>query len=540
MKINYVRLHDGIIVSQSQPIKQTTFGIVEFGVKKIIKPKENPDAVEPFYFLNEKGKYQILPTGIYDCLIREGIKRISTPDDQILLIKDSNNVIDPFNHKTDLLILLKEEINELKDDNKKIENIIAFELNNTIMKSLYLIEPHKLSYYKDTQDTFGLPFKNGFIFMDKNGEITNQKYNLKKGFFRKHVIQSREFNYTDQIGDFEILVKNVSGKDFEAFKTMIGYLSHDYKNHIMSPCIVFTDENADGITRNGGRCKTIITKGLSEVKVPLLKGGKEFDPTYRHVFDDLEKGVKLYIIDDVEKNFRYDDLYTNISGDINCHRKGKKAEHIKFEDSPKFLITTNWALPYSSANNSTNRRFVEFKFNNHYNKDHTPIKEFGRKLFIDWDEAEFNRFYSFIFRCVKLYFDKGIISPIYDKDVDNFLIKFNNDALHHEFERILKPLLSAKKPFRVNDFLTAYNDYQNPLKNEKWFHANNVRGLIEVWFKHYKNESTLKFWFYSKRDKQWVFNEHNLSVKSIVENNNNFAVKNVLGDLIDKSVIPSA
>ncbi|HEU4790072.1 MAG TPA: hypothetical protein VFS71_10325 [Flavobacterium sp.] len=538
MKNKHVRLHDAIIMLKSQPIKQTTFGLVEFVVKDLI-PKPNPDAIEPYYFLNEKGKFQILPTCIHDCLINEGIKRISTPDDEILLIKDTNNVIDPFNYRTDLLVLLKDEINELKVDRIKIENVITYELTKTIMKSLFLIKPYKLTYYKDTEYTFGLPFKNGFMLMSKDGKIIKQKYNPKNGFFHKHIIQTREFKKTDEVGDFEILIKNVSGKDFEAFMTMVGYLAHNYKNPTMSPCIVLTDENADGITRNGGRFKTGVSKALSEVLVPILKGGKEFDPNYRHVFDDLHNGTKLYIIDDVEKNFRYDDLYTNILGGINCHRKGKKAEQINFEDSPKFLITSNWVLPYSSANSSTNRRFVEYKFNNHYNMEHTPIDDFGRRLFIDWDEAEFDRFYSFIFRCVKLFFDKGLIAPIYDKDMDNFMIKFNNDGLLLEFERILKPLLASKRPFKVNDFLTIYQDYQNPLKIEKWFHSNNVKDLIYIWIKYYESESIYKNWSYSKRDKMWVFNDQKSSIKSIIEKNNNSKFKNVLGNLIDNSVIPS-
>nr|WP_315198253.1 hypothetical protein [uncultured Flavobacterium sp.] len=514
--INYVRLHDGIFLNLLQNITQTKFGKVEFGVKKIPIPKLNSEVLETFYYRDDDGKYKIDPTRIRDCLVNEGIKRISTPDDQILLIKCNNNIIDPFNHKTDLLVSLKKEINEVNGDYKTVENVLAHEYKNTVMKALPLIDPHELKFYKDTQYTFGLSFKNGLMIMSKDGEIMEHKYDPKNGFFLKHVIQSRDFKQTDEVGDFEKLVKNVSGEHFEAFMSMIGYLAHNYKNPIMSPCIVFTDEDADGITRNGGRCKTIISQGLSEVTVPILKGGKEFDPNYNFVFNDLQKGMKLYIIDDVEKNFKFDDLYTNILGGINCQRKGKKAEQINFEDSPKFLLTTNWALQYSSANNSTNRRFIEFKFNSYYNKNHTPIADFGRRLFIDWDEAEFNRFYSFIFKCVKLFFDKGIIAPIYNKDKDNFMIKFNNDSILHEFERILKPLLASKKPFRVNDFLAIYHDYDNPFKNEKWFHLNNIRDLINIWLKYNENESTYKYWEYA-RGKIWTFNENLSVIKSMAD-----------------------
>ena len=162
------------------------------------------------------GKFKTTPTRVRDCLINEGIKRISTPDDQILLIKDTNNVIDPFNYKTDLLVLLNDEINEVEGDSIKIENVIAFEYKNSIMKALPLIKPHKLIFYQDTQCTFGLPFKNGLFLLDKDGEITKEKYNPKKGFFRKHVVQSRDFNYTDEVGDFEQFIKNILGFFFDS------------------------------------------------------------------------------------------------------------------------------------------------------------------------------------------------------------------------------------------------------------------------------------------------------------------------------------
>lgn len=517
MKINYVRLHDAIILNQSQNITQTKFGKVEFGVKQISEPNLNSEVLETFYFRNNDGKYKTDPSRIRDCLVIEGIKRISTPDDQILLIKCNNNIIDPFNHKTDLLILLKKEINEVNGDYKTVENVLAHEYKNTVMKSLPLIEPHELKFYRDTQYTFGLPFKNGLMIMSKDGKIVKHNYNPKNGFFLKHVIQSHEFSQTDKIGDFEQFIKNVSGENEKAFMTMIGYLVHSYKDPTFSPCIILTDEGADDINRVGGRGKTFIIVSLSQMLTLLRKGGLEFDPNYTHVFADLERGTQLYAIDDVPAGFNFDALYTNILGDISCQRKGKKAETIEFSETPKFIITSNWIIPYSSASTSTNRRFVEYKFKKHYNEKHKPIDDFGKRFFLDWDEDEFNRFYSYIFRCVGLFFSEGLITPTYDKELDTFLVKFRNDAFITEFERILIPLLTTRKKFTVTDFLSEYQYFENPFKNEKWFHQNNVRSLIDTWLKRYNNTSNYKYWVYSKNHRAWVCNEENISIKSILD-----------------------
>jgi hypothetical protein len=518
MSFNYVRIHDALVLNQSQTIKTTTFGLVEFGEKKITEPKKNPEALETFYFIDDDGKFKTTPVRVRDCLINEGIKRISTLDDQILLIKDTNNVIDPFNYKTDLLVLLKDEINELKGDSIKIENVIAYEYKNSIMKALPLIKPHKLIFYQDTQYTFGLPFKNGLFILDKNGKITNQNYNSQKGFFRKHVIQSREFNYTEEVGDFENFIKNVSGENKKAFMTMIGYVVHSFKDPTCSPSITLTDEGADDIHRDGGRGKTLLIIGFSQIMTHLKKGGLEFDPNYTHVFADLENGTRLYVIDDVPAGFNFEALYTNILGDINCQRKQTKAETIEFSETPKFIITSNWVIPYSSASTSTNRRFVEYKLKKHYNNEYTPVHDFGKRFFLDWDTDEFNRFYSYVYRCVGLFFSEGLITPKYDKELDTFLVKFRNDAFITEFERILKPLLTTMKKFTVTDFYREYNNFENPFKNEKWFHQNNIRNLIDIWLKHNYNTSNYKYWSYSKSHKAWVYNDGNVSVKSIIDN----------------------
>lgn len=515
--INYVRLHDALIVGYSQNIKQTKFGLFEFDCKEITALAVNSDIKETFYYLSDDGKIKTSPPRIRDYLVNMGMKRITTPDDQIQLLMDTNNVVNLFNHKTDLLSILKLGINEIGGEYTKVEELISHEYKNIIAKALPLIESEKLIYYQDSRYTFGLPFKNGFMLMDKNGVIIKQEYNSVNGFFMKNVVQERDFTQTDEVGDYEQLIKNVSGNNEKPFMSMIGYLSHTYKDPILSPCIILTDENSDDINRNGGRCKSILGVALSQFLTQKLKGGNEFRPSYNHNYADLQKGIRLYVIDDVGAGFKYDDLYTNILGSIDCQRKGINADEIKFKETPKFLITSNWVIPHSSVSNSTNRRFVEFKFNDHYNKDNSPATEFGRRLFEDWDEAEFDRFYSYIFRCVKLFFDNGLITPIYNKEVDNYLVKFRNEAFETEFERILKPMLISKTTFKVSDFLREYKHFENPFKNENWFHQNNVRDLIDIWLKHSNNSLHYKYWSYSKSHKAWFYRDSNLTAKAILD-----------------------
>lgn len=508
---DYVRLHDGVFVLQETECKTTEFEKVEFSIKECIKPPIENEIVN-YYTIDQNDKVYTSPTMYADFFIQEKFLRISTSDDKIFLLKDTNNVVNYFNHNTDIVAFLKNNINEFGESFDAVADTIARENFSVIKQGFLLIPSIELNYYSDTKTTFGLPFKNGFFEFNEN-EIICKDYSNVKGFFAPHEIQNREFKYTDEIGMFEQFLIRVSigSKEaeiqdhkniIESFNTMFGYLCHNYKDATKNPCIVLTDMDADDETRNGRRGKTLILKAIQEVQESIIKGGKEFDSGYTHVFADLEKKHNVYIIDDVPAGFKYDDLYTNILGDISCQRKGLKAEAIKFKDAPKFAITSNWVVPYDEKNASTNGRFIEYKFTNYYNINRTPKDEFNCTFFQDWNPDEWSRFYSFVFRCVKLYLQKGIIKTEYNKTNDNYKAYFSNDVVYTEFERIIS-ILIVNDSFNVSDFLNVYNDISNPLRFEKMFTNKNTKKFIDAWTGKFNNERH-GFWFEYTNRRKWV------------------------------------
>lgn len=509
---NYVRLHDGIFVLKDTVCENVKFDIVEFAIKECITPPIENNT-KSFYLINDAGKVETSRVMYADFFKQENFIRISTADDKIQLLRDTNNVIDYFNHKTNIVSFLESNINENSINYELVRETIAKECFNTIYQSFTLIPPKELVYYSDAKTNFGLPFKNGFYYFDTStaGEIKNKEYKDVSGFFTPHKIQSREFQYTDEVGMFEqFLIRASLGKkeaetDSEKtilnnFKAMFGYLCHTYKDRTNAPCIILTDEDANDENRNGGRGKTILGLAVKEVQPQLLKGGKEFKSDYGFLFDDLDKKYNSYFIDDVPAGFKYDDLYTNILGDINCHRKGIKADTIEFENTPKFLITTNWVVRYDENNASTNRRFLEYKFTDYYNLSHTPKEEFKCTFFQEWSANEWNRFYSFVFRCVKQFLKDSLAQIEYDKTKDNYKAYFNSEVTLQEFERIILILMKKEKAsFNVSDFLELYR--YSPLYNEKLFSKNNVKKYIDVWFKENTNDG----WNYNKTKKTWQY-----------------------------------
>lgn len=508
---NYVRLHDGIFVLKNVECKSLVFDTVEFSIKESIKPKTENNTVS-FYDWDDKGQVVTTPSMYSDFLSQENFIRIKSKDDKIQLLQNTNNVVDFFNHKTSMVTFLDKEINETCKD--AVRDKIARDNNKDLAQSYTLLKEVSLEYYKDSKDRFGLPFKNGFFYFDNidDFEIKSKPYDEVKGFFTPHQIQGREFNYTSEIGNFEKLIFRVAtGEKYidvtneqhvinlDAFTSMIGYLVHNYKPHDESPCIVLTDEGADDETRNGRRCKTIVVKGLEEVTKVMMKGGDEFNPKYDFCYNDLDKSYNIFVVDDAPAGFDYNALYTPITGGINAQKKGGKAEMIEREDSPKFMVTTNFLFRCDERNASTVARFYEYKFKPYYSIERTPRCEFNQTLFEDWDAIEWNKFYSFIFRCVNHYMKNGLHRIPYDKTEDNFNAEFGSDVRLSEMERIITILSHTRTEFNVSDFLTQYHDLHNPLRFEKLFTTHNTRRLIDLFFTKHP-----EYGFVYGRGRKWV------------------------------------
>ena len=509
----YVRLHDAVIVSADTEIKQTEFGAVKFKCKEF-EPPEVVNNVKDFYSFDDTGSVVTSSVMYKDFFEQENLIRVTEQEnDKVTIFKDSNNVVKPFNHKTDTVSFLSENINEY--DTSEVENRIARDNNGAIYGGFLLLNPKPLIYYSDTSNTFGMPFNNGFCLYSKGDEeVQVLDYKDVSGFFAPHPSQDIIFDYKDntQPCEFERFLSMVSiGKDpiketltaeedntRLMFFKMFGYLCHTYKDPSFSPSIILSDEGADDHSRKGGRGKTVITKALSYVRNTKIKGGNEFDGGYRHKFADLEKEHKIYVIDDVLAGFNYDVLYTNIIGDITCERKGKTAQTIPFSEAPKFVITTNWTVRYDAEATSTHRRFLEFKLTDYFNLNRTPKDVFNHRLFNDWNADEWNKFYNFVYSCVAYYLEFGVEAPSYDKDIDNYNAYFHNDTISQEFERIFNIVSVLDDGFNASGFLSIYNEPENPLRFERYFHHKNIKTYIDTYIR-FKN---LDF-EYKKMTKKW-------------------------------------
>ena len=115
----------------------------------------------------------------------------------------------------------------------------------------------------------------------------------------------------------------------------------------------------------------------------------------------------MLTFDDVRKKFDFERLFSIVTEGITVEKKNRDAIKIPFENAPKVIITTNYAI--KGKGNSFERRKWEVEFSAYYSKEYTPEIEFGRLLFSDWEEDEWLLFDNYMISCLQLYLGEGFI-----------------------------------------------------------------------------------------------------------------------------------
>jgi hypothetical protein len=151
----------------------------------------------------------------------------------------------------------------------------------------------------------------------------------------------------------------------------------------------------------------------------------------------------------VKKNFDFERLFSVVTEGLTLEKKNKDAIKIPFEKSPKIGITTNYAI--KGAGNSFARRKWELELHQYYSKAFTPIQEFGKHFFADWDEDDW---------CA---FDNE--SKFINLGIRQLSAETSHDFIEWcglvggEENRTLEPYIKLYKQAVYLDFIQEYPDY---------------------------------------------------------------------------------
>lgn len=185
-----------------------------------------------------------------------------------------------------------------------------------------------------------------------------------------------------------------------------GYVLHEYRDYSNMKAVICMDGLESDIGKSmGGSGKSIFSTQFKHCIETFIVDGKKIEPgqSDKHIYDGVDERTNLVVINDVRVNFQFEQLFSDITEGIEVNPKGEKKFRL---DPPKFIISTNHAL--NGNDTSHDRRQYMLSFSDYYNKHRTPYDTFGRQLFHEWDEKQWNLYYNFMAICIQANLKYGL------------------------------------------------------------------------------------------------------------------------------------
>lgn len=346
---------------------------------------------------------------------------------------------------------------------------------------LNLLGSIDLTILKDKSDTSYLAFKNGILEVKKGGTKLIGYIDVDAYVWESHIIQ-RDFKRIDNDdNDYKKFVYNISNGRPLAIECAIGYLLCNFKNKVNNKAIILNDEV---ITDNpeGGTGKGVLVQGLRQIRKVSILDGKTFDDKKSFPYQTVSPETSILVFDDVKKNFDFESKFSIVTEGLTLERKGKDAIKLPVEDSPKMVISTNYAI--RGEGNSHDRRRHEIEISQYYGKHRTPFDDFGRQLFDDWDDAEWSRFDNYMVNCMIKYFENGLIGQESGNKEKRRFIATTSMEFYEWMEDMLNFPFNTRvlKKVAYDNFVDEYQDYKR--LSRKRFH---------IWVEKYASYKGFEF-----------------------------------------------
>lgn len=327
---------------------------------------------------------------------------------------------------------------------------------------LLMLESIELMMLKDTVETSYIAFNNGILSINKNN-VELKDYIDVDGYVWETQIINREFTLVDKYdNEYQTFIKNISNDEPLPIESVIGYLLCNYKNKMNNKAIILNDEVISN-NPEGGTGKGLFVQGLKQIRRTSILDGKTFDDKKSFPYQTVSQDTNILVFDDVKKNWDFESKFSLVTEGITLERKNKDAIKLSVEDSPKMVVSTNYAI--RGEGNSHDRRRHEIEIAQYYGSKLTPYDEFKRQLFDDWNNEEFNKFDNYMVFCIQAYFKNGLVKQ---NAVNLKLRKFIAETSMEFYEWINEIALipfnirNDKKQY-YHQFIEDYQDFKNNL-----------------------------------------------------------------------------
>ncbi len=189
-----------------------------------------------------------------------------------------------------------------------------------------------------------------------------------------------------------------------------GYMLHRYKDPTKAWVFYLMDNEVVDDNQSHGRTGKSL---LADKAIRLWMNSKYMNGRKKGLLDNdfLYDGVTAqtdYILyDDADKRLPFQQLFTDVTGDMNVNPKNGTPYTIPRYESPKIAISTNYAPV--GLDTSTTERILFGAFSSWYHgedddyKKREPKDDFGHQFFSEWDHHQWNLFINFSVQCLQFF-----------------------------------------------------------------------------------------------------------------------------------------
>jgi hypothetical protein len=435
-------------------------------IESVLNKVEEENAMQTFWDRNDRGVIKIVHIHLKQFLEDNGFyKYCPEGGKNYIFVKVTNNLIDHTSEKEikDFVLTHLLELDDIAVYNYFADNTRFFK-----EEFLSLLSTIEIYFIADNKYASYLYYKNCAVKITKDGITTLDYLDLGGYVWKDHVID-RTFNLcgvTDAC-DFKKFISNINGGDLERVKTMestIGFLLHGYKNLSFCPAVILNDEVISD-NPEGGTGKGLIMNALSKMKKLVVIDGKSFAFERSFAYQLVSADTQILCFDDVKKHFDFERLFSVVTEGLTLEKKNKDAIKIPFSRSPKIAITTNYAI--KGTGNSFARRKWELELHQYYTKEYTPLDEFGKLMFGDWNDDDWCEFDNYMIGCLMNYLNTGLVKS---KFVNLKIRQLSAETCHEFIEWcglvdstdksvVLQPNTRLYKNELYSNFIDEYPDY---------------------------------------------------------------------------------
>lgn len=383
------------------------------------------DEMNQFWTVSSKGVVKTVFLKYKMFLENNGFYKYRSQDlesDEFVFVRVKNNLIENIMEIDikDFVLNFLEAI----EDKRIYEHFAKNSSSHFTDKQLNIVGNVKVNLRLDSKNIGYVYYKNCVVKITPTEIKTMDYIDLDGAVWKSHVLD-RDFHVTDNLeNDYKKFVWNISKEGrsdvLKSAESALGYLMHNYNDRKTQKAIILNDSKQTGSSEEGGIGKGLFVQGIEQIRRTIVEDGKDFDDSGQFKYQRVGLDTQVFSFDDVPKSFNFLKLFSVITEGMTIEKKNKQAVKLKYSDSPKIVLTTNYVI--KGRGNSHNRRKFEIEFGEHYGSHLTPFQEFKQELFLDWDADHFNRFDNYMITLIQAYMNTGLIESKSDTAMERKLI----------------------------------------------------------------------------------------------------------------------